>query len=61
MMVKKKEKIAKEVIIAAIIMLGIIEIVAIYLGINGTFRMIITIAIAGLAGYTIQSPFKKTK
>jgi len=44
---------ANSVVITAIIVLGILECVAMYHGINGTFRAIIFAAIAGLAGWRI--------
>ena len=50
---------ANSVVITAIIVLGILEICAMYYGINGTMRTIIFAIIAGLAGYRI--PFKEMK
>ena len=51
------EQIDKKIVITAIITLGILEICAMFNGINGTFRTIIFSAICGLAGLTI--PFNK--
>ena len=44
------------VIITAIICLCILEIVALYMGIDGTLFTIVIAAIAGLAGWTIPQP-----
>ncbi len=60
-MTDKKDSIPKEVLITAIVALMIIEIVALFLGINGTFRMILTAAICGLAGWAIPFPHKNAK
>lgn len=48
-----KKKIPKEVLIAAISGLVIIEVVALLKGINGTLMMMITAAIAGIAGWSV--------
>jgi len=53
------ERAPKEVIIAAIIGMVIIECFAMYHGFNGTIRMIIIGAIAGLAGWTLPVPKSK--
>jgi len=49
-------KIKKEVVIAAICGLTIIEVVALLKGVNGTLMMIITACIAGLAGWVVPQP-----
>ncbi len=41
-----------KVIITAIVCLAILEIVAMYFGINGTMLTIVVAAIAGLAGWS---------
>lgn len=46
----------KSIVICAIICLMILEIFAMYNGINGTFRTIIFTAIAGLAGLSLPIP-----
>lgn len=46
---------ANSVVITAIVCLTILEIGAMFNGINGTFRTIIFMAIAGLAGWRIPS------
>ena len=48
----------KWIVISAIASLTIIEVAAMYLGINGTFRMLLTGAICGLAGWVIPTPYK---
>jgi len=48
-----------QVVCAAILALTTIEIVALLNGVNGTFRMIVTMAIAGMAGFVLPSPLKK--
>jgi len=50
------KQIDKSIIITAIIALCVMEVFALLNGINGTFRMIITAAICGLAGWVIPSP-----
>ncbi len=50
---------SNSVVITAIIILGLLEVCAMYYGINGTFRTIIFTAIAGLAGWRV--PFKEMK
>ena len=55
-MTTKKKPVDKAVIIAAIAGLVIIECIAMSKGINGTFRMIITTLIAGLAGIVLPTP-----
>ena len=42
------------VVITAIICLSVLEIFAMFFGINGTFRTFIFTAIAGLAGWRIK-------
>ena len=42
------------IVMTAIIGLVVIQIFAMHYGINGTFRMIMTAAIAGLAGWRIK-------
>lgn len=54
-----KNKIPKEIIIAAMISLVIIEIAAMIMGYNGTLRMIIVAAIMAMAG--VAMPQIKTK
>ena len=44
---------ANSVVITAIIVLAVIEIAAMYYGVNGTLRTIIVAAICGLAGWRI--------
>jgi len=51
-----KQQIDRGIIIWAIIALAIIQIFAMFNGINGTFRMMVTVIIAGLAGWTIPQP-----
>ena len=46
------------VVITAIIVLGILEVFAMYHGINGTFRTIVFMAIAGLAGWRVPKSLK---
>lgn len=56
---KTKEPINKWIVISAITALTIIELYAMSQGINGTFRMIVTVAIAGMAGKVMpQSKLK---
>ena len=55
----KKKPIDWKIVVAAIAGLVVIECYAMAHGINGTFRMIVTAAIAGLAGITL--PQLKTK
>lgn len=43
------------VVITAIICLTILEVCAMFNGINGTFRTVIFMAIAGLAGWRVPS------
>ena len=52
-MVKKQRDVDKSIIITAIIGLVIIELFAMYKGINGTMRAIIFAMIAGLAGLSM--------
>jgi hypothetical protein len=53
-MAKKKEnKKDFRIVICAIICLTILEIFAMFNGINGTFRTVIFTAIAGLAGWSL--------
>ena len=52
----KKEKVDTKIIIAAIASLTILEICAMFNGINGTFRTIIFTAIAALAGISMPTP-----
>lgn len=54
--IKIKEKVDKNIIIAAIIGLVIIEVTALLNGINGTLLRWVTILIAGLAGLVLPSP-----
>jgi len=51
-MSNQKKTLKKEVIIAAIAGLTLIEIVALFNGINGTLMTLVVGAIAGLAGWT---------
>lgn len=46
---------ANSVVITAIICLSLMEVVAMYFGINGTMRTIIFTIIAGLAGWRIKT------
>ena len=46
------------IIITAIICLTILEIVALFNGINGKLYSLVLIIIGGLAGYVIPSPIK---
>ena len=55
----KNKPIDWKIVVAAIAGLVVIECLAMAKGINGTFRMIVTAAIAGLAGITL--PQLKTK
>jgi len=55
-----KEKVDWRVIVAGMACLAAIEIVALCKGINGTLMVIVTAAIAGLAGYVLPSPIKTT-
>jgi len=48
------------VVITAIICLSILEVFAMFKGINGTFRTIIFATIAGLAGWTMPTPKQPT-
>lgn len=50
------KKIDKSIVICAIISLSILEICAMYFGINGTMRTIIFTIIAGLAGLSLPTP-----
>ena len=50
------ENINQYTIITAIICLSVIELVAMYLGYNGTIRMIIVAAIATMVGVKIPTP-----
>jgi hypothetical protein len=52
-MAKKKKSTDWKIIVTAIICLTILELFAMYYGINGTFRTIIFTAIAGLAGWSV--------
>ena len=45
------------VVITAIIVLGILEAVALFNGINGTLFTLIVAVIAGLAGWTVPSKY----
>lgn len=45
----------KSIVITAIVCLSIMEVFAMFLGINGTIRTIIFTIIAGLAGFSINS------
>jgi len=51
-----KEKVDKEIVIAAIFGLVILEICAMYFGINGTMRTIIFTMIGTLAGLSMPTP-----
>ena len=51
----KKSQIDFRVLIAAIAGLVVIECFAMTHGVNGTFRMIITVIIAGIAGIAIPT------
>ena len=53
-MAKKIKKTNWKVTVVAIAALTVIECFAMAYGINGTFRMMITAIIAGLAGWKIQ-------
>jgi len=44
---------SNSVVITAIICLAAIQVYAMYMGINGTLRTVICMAIAGLAGWRI--------
>ncbi len=50
---KQKQKVDKSVLIAAIAGLVVLEVAAMYKGINGTMFSIIVAAIAGLAGWSL--------
>lgn len=52
----KKQEVDKSIVIAAIFCLTLLEICAMYFGINGTFRTIIFTAIAALAGIAMPTP-----
>lgn len=52
-MAKKNYKVKSEVIIAGIAALTVIQVVAMMYGINGTLRIMIAIAIAGMCGVAI--------
>lgn len=54
----KKQKIPKEVLITALIVLGVVQCVAFYFGIDGMFRAMFAALIAGIAGLAIKSPFE---
>ncbi len=54
-----KEQKHPKVVLGAIAGLVIIEVAALFNGVNGTLSRIITVAIAGLAGWSI--PFPRTK
>lgn len=47
------KKVDKNIVITAIITLGILEVCAMYFGINGTMRTIIFTMIAALAGLSL--------
>ena len=49
-------KMPKEIIMCGIIALMVIEVVALFLGVNGTFRMTLTALIAAAIGITIPTP-----
>lgn len=57
--IKMTEK-PTSLLITAIIVLGIIQIAAFHYGINGTFRTMIGILIAGIVGVVWPSPFQKS-
>jgi len=52
---------ANSVVITAIICLALLEVCAMFQGINGTFRTIIFTAIAGLAGWRIPISLNSSK
>ena len=52
----KLKKVDKKIVITAIISLSVLEIFAMYFGINGTMRTIIFTIIAGLAGLSLPTP-----
>lgn len=56
LIIKVKEKIDKKIVLTAIVTLGIIEVVALIMGINGALLRWVTIIIAGLAGLIIPTP-----
>lgn len=56
LIIKVKEKIDKKIVLTAIVTLGVIEIVALIMGINGALLRWVTIIIAGLAGLIIPTP-----
>ena len=48
---------SKSVVITAIIAISIMQIVAMFFNINGTFRAYCLAAIAGLAGWTVPTKY----
>ena len=56
-MAKKDKKIDWRIGITALICLTIIQCVAMYFGINGTFRALVAALIAGIVGVTVKNPF----
>ena len=50
------KKIDKNIVITAIISLSVLEVFAMYYGINGTMRAIIFTIISGLAGLSLPTP-----
>jgi len=53
---KNMKQIDKKIVITAIICLSVLEIFAMYFGINGTMRAIIFTMIGGLAGLSLPTP-----
>ena len=49
----------KEIVIVAILSIVLLDVIALSNGINGTLFTLCVAVIAGLAGYTIPSPFNK--
>lgn len=53
---KIMEKVDKKIVMTAIVCLSVMEVCAMYFGINGTMRTIIFTLIAGLAGLSMPIP-----
>ena len=51
----------KLIVLTAIISIAILEGIALYKGIDGTYFALTLSAISGLGGYILPSPFNKTK
>ena len=58
MLTMKQRKLDWRIICTAILTIGVIEVVALFKGIDGALLVLAVGAIAGLAGFVVPSPFK---